>query len=33
MELEAKITEVELIHDHEKNPLEPQALKALKLYL
>ncbi len=33
MELEPKITEVELIRDREKNPLEPQALKALKLYL
>ncbi len=33
MELELKITEVKLIRDREKNPLEPQALKALKLYL
>ncbi len=33
MELEPNITEVELIRDHEKNTLEPQALKALKLYL
>ncbi len=32
MELEPKITEVELIRDHEKNPLESQALKALRLY-
>ncbi len=29
MELEPKITEVELIQDPEKNPLESQALKAL----
>ncbi len=28
MELEPKITEVELIRDHKKNPLETQALKA-----
>ncbi len=33
MELEPKITEVELIHDCEKNPLESRALKALRLYL
>ncbi len=33
MELEPKTTEVELIQDHEKNPLVSQALKALKLYL
>ncbi len=33
MELKPKITEVELIRDHEKNHLEPQALKALRLYL
>ncbi len=33
MEIEPKITEVELIRDHEKNPLEPQALKECKLYL
>ncbi len=33
MELESKITEVELIHDREKNPLEPRALKALRFYL
>ncbi len=33
MELELKIIEVELIRDREKNPLESQALKALKLYL
>ncbi len=33
MELEQKITEVELIQDREKNPLEPKASKALKLYL
>ncbi len=33
MELEPKITEVELIRDHEKKPLEPQALKECKLYL
>ncbi len=33
MELEPKITEVELIHDREKKPLEPQPLKALRLYL
>ncbi len=33
MELEPKITEVELIRDREKNPLESQALKALRLYL
>ncbi len=32
MELEPKITEVELIRDLEKNPLEPQALKACNLY-
>ncbi len=33
MELELKITEVELIRDSEKNLLESQALKALRLYL
>ncbi len=33
MELEPKITEVELIRDREKNPLEPRALKAMRLYL
>ncbi len=33
MELEPKMTEVELIRDHEKNTLEPQALKACNLYL
>ncbi len=33
MDLEQKITEVELIRDREKNPLEQQALKALRLYL
>ncbi len=33
IELELKITEVRLIRDREKNPLETQALKALKLYL
>ncbi len=33
MELEPKITEVELIRDREKNHLESQALKALRLYL
>ncbi len=33
MELKPKITEVELIHDREKNPLESQALKVLRLYL
>ncbi len=33
MELEPKITEVELIRDCEKKPLEPQALKECKLYL
>ncbi len=33
MELEPKITKVELIRDREKNPLEPLALKALRLYL
>ncbi len=33
MELEPKITEVELIRDRDKNPLEPQAMMALKLYL
>ncbi len=33
MELEPKITEVELIIDCEKKPLEPQALKECKLYL
>ncbi len=33
MELDPKITEVELIRDREKNPLEPQALNVLKLYL
>ncbi len=33
MELEPKITEVDLISDREKNPLESQALKALRLYL
>ncbi len=33
MELEPKITEVEIIRDREKNPLESQTLKALKLYL
>ncbi len=33
MELEPKITEVELIRDREKNPLEPRALKAPRLYL
>ncbi len=33
MELEPKITEVELIRDHVKKPLEPQALKECKLYL
>ncbi len=33
MELELKITEVELIRDRDKNPLEPQAIKVLKLYL
>ncbi len=32
MELEPKISEVELIRDHEKQPLEPQALKACNLY-
>ncbi len=33
MELKMKITEMELITYCEKNPLESQALKALKLYL
>ncbi len=33
MELEPKITKVELIRDREKNPLEQQALKACNLYL
>ncbi len=33
MELEPKITEVELIRDREKNPLETRPLKALRLYL
>ncbi len=33
MELEPKITKVELIRDREKNPFESQALKALRLYL
>ncbi len=33
MELEPKITEVELIRDSEKKPLESQALKASNLYL
>ncbi len=33
MDLKPKITEVELIWDREKNPLEQQALKALRLYL
>ncbi len=33
MELEPKITEFELIRDREKKPLEPQPLKALRLYL
>ncbi len=33
MDLEPKITEVELIRDQEKNPLEQQALKPLRLYL
>ncbi len=33
MELEPKISEVELIRDHEKNPLEPHTLKECKLYL
>ncbi len=33
MDLEPKITEVVLIRDREKNPLEQQALKALGLYL
>ncbi len=27
MELEPKIAEVELIRDHDKNPLEPTAMK------
>ncbi len=33
MEREPKITEVELIRDREKKPLEPQALKACNLFL
>ncbi len=33
MEIETKITEGELIRDHEKKHLEPQALKACNLYL
>ncbi len=33
MELEPKITEVELIRDREEKPLESQALKACNLYL
>ncbi len=33
MELEPKITKVELIRDREKNHLEPRYLKALRLYL
>ncbi len=33
MELELKSTKVELIRDHEKKPLESQALKACNLYL
>ncbi len=33
MELESRIAEVELIRDHEKNPLEPTAMKEAKLYL
>ncbi len=33
MDLEPKITEVKLLRDLEKNPLEQQALKALRLYL
>ncbi len=33
MELGSKIAEVELIRDREKNPLEPTAIKEVKLYL
>ncbi len=33
MEFDPKITEVELIREHEKNLLEPKALKACNLYL
>ncbi len=33
MELEPKITVVDLVKDHEKKPLEPQAFKACNLYL
>ncbi len=32
-ELEPKISDVELIRGHEKNPLEPKAMKETKLYL
>ncbi len=33
MELKPKTTEVKLIRNREKKPLEPQPLKALRLYL
>ncbi len=33
MNTEPTITEVELLRDREKNPLEPQTFKALKMYL